>query len=147
MRIALGSDHAGRILRGHVLQVVRALGHDVQDLGCHTQDSVSYVDFAQAVAQEVLAGRAQVGVLVCGTGLGVSMAANKWPGVRAALCAHEYTAHMARAHNDANILCLGERVTGLGLAESIIKTFLGTPFAGGRHAARLEQMARMTDTP
>jgi ribose 5-phosphate isomerase B len=145
VRIALGSDHAGLGLRRHILAVVEGLGHAATDLGSHTEASVSYVDFAHKVAREVLAGRSDVGILVCGTGLGVSMAANRHLGLRAAVCAHELTAQMARAHNDANILCLGARITGPGLAESIVKIFLDTPFAGGRHQARLEQLGSITE--
>lgn len=145
MRIALGSDHAGLQLRRHLAQVVLGLGHTAHDLGTHAEAPVSYVDFAQAVVREVTQGRCQIGILVCGTGLGMSIAANKNTQIRAALCAHEWTAQMARAHNDANIVCLGGRVTGLGLAESIVKIFLDTPFAGGRHQARLDQLASITE--
>jgi ribose 5-phosphate isomerase B len=145
MRIALGSDHAGLTLRQSIGKVVLGLGHQIHDLGTHGQDAASYVDFAQSVARQVQQGKCQFGILVCGTGLGMSMAANKFQNIRAALCCHEFSAQMARAHNDANILCLGERLVGAGLAESIVKTFLNTPFAGGRHQARLDQLAAITE--
>jgi len=145
MRIALGSDHAGRALRQGIGKVILGLGHEMHDFGSHDDAPVSYVDFAKSVALEVQHQRCQFGILVCGTGLGVSIAANKFQNIRAALCSHEFLAQMARAHNDANILCLGERLVGAGLAESIVKTFLSTPFAGGRHQGRLDQLASITE--
>lgn len=145
MRVALGSDHAGVSLRARMLQVVQQLGHEAIDVGTHDTAPTSYVTCAQQVAQAIQSGQANRGILICGTGLGVSMAANRLPGMRAALCTHEKMAEMARAHNDANIVCLGERIIGVSLAESIVNIFLATPFAGGRHMARLEQLAGLTE--
>jgi RpiB/LacA/LacB family sugar-phosphate isomerase len=136
--IALGSDHAGFELKQAVLQHLTASGAQVHDLGTHSPDSTDYPDFARAVANAVARGKAGRGILVCGTGIGVSIAANKVPGIRAALCTHEEMARFARAHNDANVLCLGGRVLAPDTARGIVDTFLSTPFEGdGRHARRV----------
>ena len=139
-KVIMGSDHAGLVLRPEMVKAARALGWEVEDLGPFTADSVDYPDFAHAVSQAVVAGRARLGLLVCGTGIGMSIAANKVAGVRAAVCRTEYEARMARAHNDANVLCLGERVTGVGVAAAILEAFLGGHFEGGRHARRVDKM-------
>ena len=139
-RIVLGSDHAGVRTKDHLVGRLAAAGHEVEDVGTHGTESVDYPDFARKVAIRVAEGRADLGILVCGTGLGVSIAANKVPGVRAAVCRSEYEARMARRHNDANVLCLGERVTGLGLAEATCDAFLAEGFEGGRHARRVEKI-------
>jgi ribose 5-phosphate isomerase B len=139
-RVIAASDHAGLSLRAEVVKAVKAAGFEVEDLGPTTADSVDYPDFAVAVARAVAEGRARFGILVCGTGIGMSMAANKVPGIRAALCRTEWEARMTRAHNDANVLCLGERVTGAGLGVAIAEAFLATPFEGGRHARRVEKV-------
>ena len=139
-RVVAGSDHAGLTLRAEAVKAARSKGFEVEDLGPHTAESVDYPDFAAAVAQAVTSGKARFGILVCGTGIGMSMAANKVPGIRAALCRTEYEARMTRAHNDANVLCLGERVTGGGLGAAIVEAFLNTPFEGGRHARRVEKV-------
>ena len=115
-RIIAGSDHAGLRLRAEAVRVARERGFEVQDLGPFSGDSVDYPEYARRVAEEVAAGRARFGLLVCGTGIGMSIAANKVRGVRAAHCGTELEARMARAHNDANVLCMGERVVGSGLA-------------------------------
>lgn len=143
MRIALGSDHAGRTLRGQIDNHLRQKGHEVLDLGTDTGDSVDYPRFALAVGDAVVAGKAQLGMLVCGTGIGMSMAANRIPGVRAALCTDAFTAAMARAHNDANVLCLGERVVGTGVALSAVDAFVDGTFEGGRHAQRVAQLTAL----
>ena len=142
-KLVAASDHAGLTLRLEAVKAARAFGLEVEDLGPFTADSVDYPDFAVRVGEAVAAGRARFGLLVCGTGIGMSMAANKVPGVRAALCRTEYEARMARAHNDANVLCLGERVTGAGLATAIIEAFLATPFEGGRHARRVGKITAL----
>ncbi len=139
-RVVAGSDHAGLTLRAEAVKVAKAKGFEVEDLGPHAPDSVDYPDFAVAVSRAVAEGKARFGVLVCGTGIGMSMAANKVPGVRAALCHTEWEARMTRAHNDANVLCLGERVTGGGLGAAIVEAFLTTPFEGGRHQRRVEKL-------
>ena len=140
MRVAIGSDHAGLLLRGVVRQALAAHGVAVDDLGPLEAASVDYPDYAAKVCAEVTAGRADLGVLVCGTGIGMSIAANKHHGIRAALCRTELEARLGRQHNDANVLCLGERVTGPGLAEAIVAAFLSAAFEGGRHARRVDKL-------
>jgi ribose 5-phosphate isomerase B len=142
-KIVAGSDHAGLALRAEAVKVARAAGLEVEDLGPFSGESVDYPDYAKRVAEAVASGRAKLGLLVCGTGIGMSIAANKVKGVRAAHCTTELEARMARAHNDANVLCLGERVIGLGLGAAIVKAFLETPFEGGRHARRVDKMKDM----
>ena len=142
-RLIAGSDHAGLLLRAEAVKVVREAGLEVEDLGPFSSESVDYPDYARKVGEAVGSGRARLGVLVCGSGIGMSIAANKVPGVRAALCTTEYEARMARLHNDANVLCIGERVVGLGLGGAIVKAFLETRFEGGRHARRVEKMMAM----
>ncbi|NOZ94814.1 MAG: ribose 5-phosphate isomerase B [Acidobacteria bacterium] len=135
--IVIGSDHAGLALKRHVLEVLARLGRSVEDLGVQEECSVDYPDYAHAVAERIAAGPNLLGILICGTGLGMSMAANRHPGVRAALCHDAYTAEMARRHNDANLLCMGGRVVGPGVAEQIVRVFLSTAFEGGRHQRRV----------
>lgn len=142
-RLIAGSDHAGLALRAEAVKAAKAAGLEVEDLGPFSVESVDYPDYARQVAEGVASGRARLGILVCGTGIGMSMAANKVKGVRAALCTSEYQARMARAHNDANILCIGERVVGLGLGAAIVRAFLETSFEGGRHARRVEKVAAL----
>ena len=138
MKIAIGADHAGVELKNHLAEVLRADGHEVEDLGTHSSDSVDYPDYAAAVARSVVAdSQDRLGVLVCGTGLGVAIAANKIEGARATTCNDLFTARMARAHNNANVLTLGSRVVGPGVAEEIVRTFVSTEFEGGRHGRRV----------
>ena len=137
MRIAVGSDHAGFEMKRRLAERLRGQGHTVFDLGTHDTAPADYPEFGRAVGIAVTAGEAEAGVLVCGTGIGMSITANRLRGARAARCLSEYDARFARLHNDANILCLGSRVTGPGLAESILDTFLDTRFEGGRHARRV----------
>ena len=139
-RVITGSDHAGLNLRAEAVKVAREAGYDVTDLGPFSAESVDYPDFAKAVGEAVAAGRARLGILVCGTGIGMSITANKVRGVRAAHCVTEFEARMARAHNDANVLCIGERVIGPGIAAAVVKAFLETPFEGGRHERRVEKI-------
>ncbi|THB79800.1 MAG: ribose 5-phosphate isomerase B [Desulfobulbaceae bacterium] len=139
MKIAIGSDHGGYRLKVYLKSLLEELGYEVIDVGCQSESSVDYPDFASLVCESVLTDKAGAGILVCGTGIGMSMAANRQPGIRAALCHNEYTARMSREHNDANVLCLGERVLGTGLAESIVRTWLQTTFAAGRHVTRIEK--------
>ena len=141
MHIIVGSDHAGFELKEAVRQYLIAQGHQVEDQGTHDgQTSVDYPDYALAVARAVVGGGYDCGLLFCGTGFGVSITANKVRGVRAALCTDPYMAQMARAHNNANILAMGGRVVGVGLALAIVDAFLATPFAGGRHADRVKKI-------
>ncbi len=136
-RIIAGSDHAGLALRAEAVRVAKELGYDVVDVGPFSAESVDYPDYARRVADAVAAGEARFGLLVCGTGIGMSIAANKVKGVRAALCTTELEARMARAHNDANVLCVGERIVGLGLGGAIVRAFLQGAFEGGRHERRV----------
>lgn len=140
MKYAIACDHAGLGLKREVAQALAELGHAVEDLGTNDAKSVDYPDFAAAVARALQEGRAERGVLVCGTGVGMAIAANKFRGVRAALCTDEFTARMSRAHNDANVLCLGERVIGAGAARAIAAAFASTGFEGGRHERRLAKI-------
>ncbi len=142
MRIALGSDHAGAELRLEIAAMLEEAGHDVDDLGCEPQQRVDYPKYAAAVAGAVVAGGADRGVLVCGTGIGMSIAANKVVGIRAALVHDVTTARLSSAHNNANILCLGARVLGPTVARECVQAWLETPFEE-RHQLRLDQIAAM----
>jgi len=141
MKIALGSDHAGFELKEEVKRLLAEEGIIFQDFGTFSPDPVDYPDIALPVAEAVKEGNFDRGVLLCGTGIGVSIAANKVPGIRAALCHDTFTARTSREHNDANVLVLGGRVVGPGLAREIVKTWLNTEFTGGRHARRLQKIA------
>jgi ribose 5-phosphate isomerase B len=140
MRVAIGADHAGFALKQHLIGCLAEAGHETSDLGTFDQESVDYPDFGRKVARAIASGAAERGVVICGTGIGISIAANKVAGVRAARCTSEYDARYARAHNDANVLAIGARVTGFGLAEAILATFFETEFEGGRHARRVGRM-------
>lgn len=142
-RIAIGSDHAGYLLKSHFVELLRSQGHDVLDLGTDSTESVDYPVFCAAVGRAVRDGQAELGIVLGGSGQGEQLAANKVRGVRAALCNDLYTARMAREHNDANVLSIGARVVGEGLADEILATFLATPFEGGRHARRVAQLAEL----
>lgn len=122
--------------------LVADLGHEVLDMGCFSTASVDYPDVARMVSERVDAGAAERGILVCGTGIGMSMAANRYTHVRAALCHDHYTARMSREHNNANVLCLGERVIGFGVAEDIVRIWLEVDFSGGRHLGRIEKFSK-----
>jgi len=135
--IVAASDHAGLPLKRAVLDHLAARGVEAEDLGTFDEASVDYPDFAHRLAARVASEDGTVGILICGTGIGMSMAANRHAGIRAALCHDAYTAEMARRHNDANVLCMGARVLGPGVAEQIVDVFLATPFEGGRHARRV----------
>ena len=135
--IVLASDHAGVGLKAEIVRLLEARGEAYNDLGPSDDASVDYPNFAHLLAREILAGRADRGVLICGTGIGMSMAANRHPGIRAAVCHDAYTAEMARRHNDANVLCMGGRVVGAGVALQILEVFLKTGFEGGRHQRRV----------
>jgi ribose 5-phosphate isomerase B len=141
VRIAAGSDHAGFHLKQALINHVRALGHDVIDLGTHSDEAVDYPDFGAAVGRAVVAGEADRGLCVCGTGIGMSIAANKIMGVRAAVVHDISSAQLAREHNDANVACFGARVIGPVVATDSIEAFLSTGFDGGRHSARIAKIA------
>lgn len=140
MRYGFGCDHAGFELKQPLVAELTAQGHDVVDMGTHGPERVDFPDFANKVAQAVAAGEVDMGVLVCGTGLGMALAANRFPGVRAVAVSESFSARMARRHNDANILCLGARVLGAGAAVEILKAWLAEEFEGGKYAERLEMM-------
>jgi ribose 5-phosphate isomerase B len=139
MKFFIATDHAGVNIKEAVKNLLTDRNCDVEDLGPFSTDRVDYPDYAHALSQKVL-GEKTHGILICGSGIGMSLAANKHEGIRAALCHDAYTAKMARAHNDANVLCFGERIVGLGVIESMLDTWLATDFEGGRHAARVEKI-------
>ncbi len=141
MTIAIGCDHAGFACKEQVKSLLHDLGHDVEDFGCYSEESVHYPEYGAKVAQAVSQGKFECGILVCGTGIGMSVVANKFCGVRAALCHDLFTAQACREHNDANILVMGARVLTCDQVKEIVMTYLKTPFAGGRHAQRLELIA------
>ncbi len=141
MKWYAGSDHAGYDLKAALVAVLRALGDEVEDLGTtNATDSVDYPDYGASVARAVVAAPGAMGLLVCGTGIGISIAANKVDGARAARVTDEFSARMARAHNDANVVCLGGRITGVSLAEEILRAFRDATFAGGRHQRRVDKI-------
>lgn len=140
MRIAIGCDHAGFLLKEELKAYLQALGHEVEDMGTHSLESVDYPDYARQVAEAVAQGKVERGIVICGTGIGSSIVANKVPGVRAALCHESYTARMSREHNDSNVLALGGRVLGVELAKEIVQVWLASEFQGGRHALRVEKI-------
>ena len=142
-RIAIGSDHAGFDLKSHLVSFLSGLGHEVDDQGTHSTESVDYPEICAGVGRTVVAGAADWGIVIGGSGQGEQLAANKVRGVRAALCNCLYTARMAREHNDANVLSIGGRVVGTGLAEEIVSTFANTVFEGGRHQRRVDQITAL----
>ena len=142
-RIAIGADHAGYTLKQHLIDVLTNQGHDVIDLGTHSTESCDYPPICANVSRHVRDGKADLGIVLGGSGQGEQLAANKVHGVRAALCNDLYTARMARSHNNANVLSMGARVVGEGLAEEILATFLSTDFEGGRHERRVAMLAEI----
>jgi ribose 5-phosphate isomerase B len=142
MRIAIGCDHAGLALKDTVAAVVRSAGHDPLDLGTFTSDRVDYPDYAKKVAKAILEGRAERGILVCGSGVGVCIAANKFKGIYAGVCHDTYSAHQSVEHDDMNVLCLGARVIGPEIAGEIVQAFLGATFSGEQRHERRVAMIR-----
>ncbi|MBD3867816.1 MAG: ribose 5-phosphate isomerase B [Acidobacteria bacterium] len=140
MKIAIGADHAGFEVKDRLAELLRSWGHTVLDAGTDGSDSVDYPDYAEEVAGRVGSGEADYGLLVCGSGIGMSIAANKVAGVRAALCFCETTARLSRQHNDANVLCVGARITGYSVLEELVRVFFETTFEGGRHQRRVDKM-------
>lgn len=140
MKIAIGSDHGGYELKKKLIKYMVDLGYEVIDYGTDTEESVDYPDYGEKVAKSVVEGNEDLGVVICGTGIGISIAANKVKGARAALCGDTFSASMARKHNDANIIALGARVIGDELAKAILKSFLDSEFEGGRHGRRVEKI-------
>jgi len=145
MRIAVGTDHRGYSIRSKVIELVKRLGHEVEDVGSYSGDAVDYPDIAAAVARKVSHGEADRGILVCGTGMGMAIAANKFHGVRAAPCHDDLTAEMSRRHNDSNVLCLSADLLGQRLIDRMVELWLSTPFEGGRHARRVEKIRRLEE--
>lgn len=140
MKYYIGADHAGIDIKAYVKDLFEKRGHEVIDLGPYTKDRVDYPDFAAKVCRSVLENEGSKGILICGSGIGMSMSANKFDGIRAALCHNEYSAKMAREHNDANVICLGERVSGFGMVEAIVDAWDNASFQGGRHEGRVEKI-------
>jgi ribose 5-phosphate isomerase B len=145
MRIAVGTDHRGVAIRSKVIELVERLGHEVDNVGTFSSDAVDYPDIASVVAQKVSRGEVDRGILVCGTGLGMCIAANKFHGVRAAPCHDDLTAEMSRRHNDTNILCLSADLLGERLIDRMVELWLSTPFEGGRHARRVEKIRQLEE--
>ena len=143
MKIALGSDHGGFKLKNEIISYLKENGYEIKDFGTYTTESCDYPEYAQKVAEVVANKEFDFGILVCGTGIGISMSANKVPGIRAALRSDTFSAHATREHNNANILALGERVVGPGLAIDIVKTFLNSEFEGGRHQNRIDKISEI----
>lgn len=143
LHIAIGADHAGYELKQHLIEFLTAAGHRVDDMGTHSTESCDYPPICAAVGRSVRDRKVDFGIVLGGSGQGEQLAANKVHGVRAALCNCLYTARMARSHNNANVLSMGARVVGVGLAEEIVTTFLGTEFEGGRHERRVAQLAEI----
>ncbi len=139
MKFFIATDHAGVAIKPTIIEMLKERGHEVVDLGPQNSDRVDYPDYAHKLCLNVLTHPDTQGILICGSGIGMSLAANKNIGIRAALCHDAYTASMARAHNDANVLCFGERIVGLGVAESIIDAWCNASFEGGRHADRVKK--------
>ena len=140
MKFYIATDHAGIELKDYTVELLKIKGHEVEDLGPFSKERVDYPDYAHQVAKAVLANPFTQGILICGSGIGMSMAANRHVGIRAALCHDAYTATVARGHNDANILCFGERIIGKGVAESILDAWIAGTFDGGRHCGRIEKI-------
>ena len=143
MKITLGADHGGFQLKETIKEWLLEKGYEVSDRGTYDEQSCDYPDYAKAVALEVAGGNADRGVLVCGTGIGMSISANKVKGIRAAVCGDTFSARMSRLHNDANVLALGQRVTGAGLALDILELWLNTSFEGGRHKTRVDKITQI----
>lgn len=143
MKIALGSDHAGFPLKEEIIKHLKNKGIGLEDFGTFSEESIDYPDYALKVAEEVANKNFDFGILVCGTGIGISIAANKVTGIRAALCSDTFSAHSCREHNNANILALGQRVVGLGLALDIVDAFLSAEFQGGRHQNRIDKISNI----
>lgn len=141
MKVAIGSDHKGLQLKAHIEAVLQEMSFEYEDKGTFSEERVDYPDFAKEVALAVARGECECGIAICATGVGVSITANKVPGIRAALCHDTYLARMSRQHNNANVLCLGAMDIGMGLAEDIVRTWLTTRYEGGRHQRRVDKIA------
>lgn len=145
MKIGIGNDHSALELKAEIIEFVKSKGHEVVDFGTNSTESCNYPVYGEAVARAVVAKEVDCGILICGTGLGISLAANKVKGIRAAVCSEPFTAKMSRAHNNCNILAFGARVVGAELAKMIVDTWLNTEFEGGRHATRVDMIMEIED--
>jgi ribose 5-phosphate isomerase B len=143
MKIAVASDHRGFVIKGKIISLISDLGHEALDMGTVSTESVDYPDFAAKVSQGISAGSIDRGILICGTGMGMCITANKFPGVRACTCHDDLTAEMSRRHNDANVLCLSADLLGDRLVNRMVELWLKTEFEGGRHARRVEKISRI----
>ena len=139
-KIAIGCDHAGFAIKGAVIDHIKSRGFEPVDVGTYSNDSCHYPTYASAVCEKILGGECELGILICGTGIGMSMAANKHVGIRAACCSDTFSARLTREHNDANVLCLGARVIGAGLCLDMVDLFVTTEFMGGRHQKRVDML-------
>jgi len=144
-KIGVASDHAGYVLKNDVVALLKELGYKVDDMGPQSPDSVDYPDYGISLAKAVAKEKVNRGIVICGTGVGMSIVVNRFPGIRGALCSDIYTARLCRKHNDSNILIMGGRVVGQGLAKEIVKTWLNTEFEGGRHQKRLDKISQLDD--
>ena len=140
MKIALGSDHGGYALKCDIIQLLEKLGHEYKDFGCYSTESCDYPDFGEAAARAVASGEYDRGIVICTTGIGISITANKVKGIRCALCSEPLSAEMTRRHNDANMLAMGGGLIGNNMADCIVEAFLNTPFEGGRHQRRVDKI-------
>ncbi len=140
MKIAIGNDHAGYTLKGTVIDVLKERGIEILDMGCYSTESVHYPIYGEKVARAVASGEADRGIVICGTGIGISIAANKVKGIRCGLCSEPLSAELTRQHNDANMLAMGARMIGPEMARKIVETFLDTEFLGGKHATRIAML-------
>ena len=145
MKIAVGCDHGGFELKNEIIKYLESEKYEIEDFGTYSTDSCDYPDIAQPVAEAVAAKEFDFGILICGTGIGIGIAANKVPGIRAALCSDTFSAHATRQHNNANILTMGQRVVGTGLALDIVKTFLSSEFEGDRHSKRINKITAIEE--
>ncbi|AMB92716.1 ribose 5-phosphate isomerase B [Aerococcus christensenii] len=145
MKIAIGGDHVGQLLKPEIIEFLKKLGHEVKDFGTYTTERTDYPIYAKQVAESVVNGEYDKGVLICGTGVGISIAANKVKGVRAVCCSEPYSAKLSRQHNDTNILAFGSRVVGLELAKMIVEEWLSAEYEGGRHAKRVEMISEIEE--
>lgn len=143
LRISLASDHGGLLLKQEIVKYLIAQGHELVDHGCYKEESVDYPDYASLVCLDISERRADRGVLICGTGIGMSISANKHVGIRAALCHDTFSARATREHNDSNVLCMGQRVIGYGLALDVLAVWLSGQFSGGRHQTRVEKISEI----
>ncbi|EAD7870009.1 ribose 5-phosphate isomerase B [Listeria monocytogenes] len=145
MKIAIGNDHVGIELKPVIVAYLQDLGHDVDDFGAFSNERTDYPEYGKKVAESVAAGKSDLGILICGSGVGISIAANKVNGIRAVVCSEPYSAKLSREHNSTNILAFGSRVVGAELAKMIVQNWLDAEFEGGRHAKRVEMIARIED--